>query len=83
MGIVASDLSFSNLAQIIKTDLSRYSGSFFVMLNKEGRSLVHPIRPDYSESPIFADVDPLKNADLVELGSKMIAREKRRGAHRL
>ena len=76
VGIVASDLSFSNLAQIIKTDLSRYSGSFFVMLNKEGRYLVHPDSTRLFRKSIFADVDPTKNADLVKLGRKMIAREK-------
>lgn len=75
IGVTTSDLAFNKLDQVISSDLKRYPGSFFVMLNKEGRYLMHIDPTRVFRKSIFTDVDPTKNADIIKLGRQMISRQ--------
>jgi signal transduction histidine kinase len=72
-GIVAVDLSFSNMAKIINDVESPYDNSYYILVSSDGRYLIHPDSTRLFSKTIFSDVDPAMGADLITLGHEMTA----------
>ena len=72
-GVVAVDLSFSNMAKILNNIEQAYDNSYYILLGSDGRYLIHPDSTRLFNKTIFTDVDPKMGADLITLGHEMTA----------
>ena len=72
-GVVAVDLSFSNMAKILNDVESAYDNSYYILVGTDGRYLIHPDSTRLFNKTIFTDVDPKSGADLITLGHEMTA----------
>lgn len=70
IGVIATDLSLSELADIIQAEMP-YPNAYFVMLGHEGRILVHPDSTRIMEQTIFTDADASHHQDIIALGHLM------------
>ena len=72
-GVVAVDLSFSNMAKILNDVDSLYDNAYYIRVGADGRYLIHPDSTRLFNKTIFTDVDPKMGADLITLGHEMTA----------
>ena len=71
-GIISSDLSLLKLSKII-SEVKPYPNSYFVMIDHEGRYLIHPDQKQLFYKTIFSDIDPRRHPDVIALGHEMTA----------
>ena len=72
LGIISTDLSLLRLSKII-SEVRPYPNSYFMMLDNEGRYMIHPDESRLFYKTIFSDIDPRKHTDLIALGHEMTA----------
>ena len=74
-GIISTDLSLLRLSDIISEE-KPYPNSYFVMLDGEGRYMIHPDKSKLFYQTIFTDTDPRHQRDIIALGHEMTAGNK-------
>ncbi|WP_288279753.1 ATP-binding protein [uncultured Prevotella sp.] len=72
VGVISTDLSLLKLAKIINEERP-YPNSYFVILDSDGRYVVHPDTTRLFKKTIFDDADPRTQQDLIALGHQMTA----------
>ena len=72
VGVISTDLSLLKLTKIINEERP-YPNSYFVMLDSDGRYVVHPDSTRLFKKTIFDDADPRTQQDLIALGHQMTA----------
>ena len=72
VGIISTDLSLLKLTKIINQERP-YPNSYFMMLDSDGRYVVHPDSTRLFTKTIFDDANPLSQQDLIALGHEMTA----------
>ena len=72
VGVISTDLSLLKLTKIINEERP-YPNSYFVMLDSDGRYVVHPDTTRLFKKTIFDDADPRTQQDLIALGHQMTA----------
>lgn len=72
-GIISTDLSFRKLAEIINAAKRSYPNAYYIMLDGDGRYLVHPDTTRLFKSTIFTNTDPSKDKDIITMGYEMTA----------
>ena len=72
VGVISTDLSLLKLTKIINEERP-YPNSYFMMLDSDGRYVVHPDSTRLFKKTIFDDADPRTNQDLIALGHQMTA----------
>ncbi len=75
IGVVSTDLSFSQLAKTITSTEHPYADTYFMLLGGDGRYLIHPDTTCLFRKTIFTDADPHKDADRIALGHQMIDKQ--------
>lgn len=75
LGIISTDLSLLRLSGII-SEVKPYPHSYFVMLDEEGRYMIHPDKSKLFYTSIFTGTDPRRQRDIIALGHEMIAGNK-------
>ena len=75
IGVISTDLSFSQLAKTITSTEHPYADTYFMLLGGDGRYLIHPDTTCLFRKTIFTDADPLKDADRIALGHQMIDKQ--------
>lgn len=76
IGVVTVDLSFSKLAELMNEAENPYDQSYYMLLDGNGRYLVHPDSTRLFRKTIFTDADPSSNSDLISLGYEMTGGKK-------
>lgn len=74
-GIISTDLSLLRLSEII-SEVKPYPNSYFVMLDGEGRYMIHPDKNKLFYTTIFTGTDPRHQRDIIALGHEMTAGNK-------
>ena len=74
IGIISTDLSLLHLSKIISQERP-YPNSYFMMLDGDGRYVVHPDSTLLFAKTIFDDADPRTQIDIIALGHEMTAGE--------
>ncbi|UKK61268.1 ATP-binding protein [Prevotella communis] len=72
VGIISTDLSLLKITKIINHERP-YPNSYFMMLDHDGRYVVHPDTTRLFKKTIFDDADPRTQQDLIALGHQMTA----------
>jgi signal transduction histidine kinase len=72
VGIISTDLSLLKITKIINQERP-YPNSYFMMLDHDGRYVVHPDTTRLFKKTIFDDADPRTQQDLIALGYQMTA----------
>lgn len=72
VGVISTDLSLLKLTKIINEERP-YPNSYFMMLDHDGRYVVHPDSTRLFKKTIFDDADPRTDQDLIALGHQMTA----------
>lgn len=71
LGVLATDFSFSRLAETILSTEHPYPDAYFILLGGDGRYLIHPDSTCLFRKTIFTDADPRTNSDRIALGHQM------------
>ena len=71
VGVISTDLSLLRLSKVISAEEKPYPNSFFMMLDKDGRYIIHPDSTRLFKETIFSNTDPKEHADLITLGHEM------------
>ena len=72
LGIISTDLSLLRLSNII-SEVRPYPNSYFIMIDEQGRYMIHPDKNLLFYKTIFTDVDPRRHPDIIALGHEMTA----------
>lgn len=72
VGIISTDLSLLKITKIINLERP-YPNSYFMMLDSDGRYVVHPDSTRLFKKTIFDNADPRTQQDLIALGHQMTA----------
>ncbi len=72
VGIISTDLSLLRLSNII-SEVRPYPNSYFIMIDGDGRYMIHPDESQLFYRTIFTDVDPRRHPDIIALGHEMTA----------
>ena len=72
VGIISTDLSLLRLSKII-SEVRPYPNSYFIMIDDQGRYMIHPDSTLLFYKTIFTDVDPRRHPDIIALGHEMTA----------
>ncbi len=72
-GVVSADFSFSRLAETILANNHPYPSSYYMLLGRDGRYLVHPNTSLLFKKTIFTENDSIENDDIFFLGHEMTA----------
>ncbi len=72
VAIISTDLSLLKVTKIINEERP-YPNSYFMMLDSDGRYVVHPDTTRMFEKTIFDDADPRTEQDLITLGHEITA----------
>lgn len=70
IGVISTDLSLKHLKETIAEELP-YPSSYFIMVNSEGRFIIHPDSIKELNKTVYEDLDTKKHADLIALGHEM------------
>lgn len=70
IGVISSDLSLLRLARTMN-ELKPYPKSYFMMVDENGRYLIHPDSTRLFNQTIFRDANPSSHADIIALGHEM------------
>ena len=71
VGVISTNLSFSQLAKIIVSVEQPYPHAYFMLLGGDGRFFIHPNSNVLFRKTIFTDANPSENADIIALGHEM------------
>ena len=71
IGVLTVDLSFSKLAKLINDGEDAYDQSYYMLVDADGRYLIHPDTTRLFRKTLYTDVDPTSNSDLISLGYEM------------
>ena len=72
-GVVTVGLSISHLVEAINNVEQPYPHSYFVLVNGDGRYLIHPDTTSVFKKTLFEDHDPNRSPDMIALGYEMTA----------
>ena len=72
-GVVTVDLSFNHLVEAINSVEHPYPHAYFVLVNGDGRYLVHPDTTTVFKKTLFTDHDANRRPDMIALGYEMTA----------
>ena len=72
LGIISTDLSLLRLSNII-SEVRPYPNSYFIMIDGDGRYMIHPDESQLFYKTIFTDIDPRRQPDVIALGHEMTA----------
>ena len=72
-GVVTVGLSISHLVEAINNVEQPYPHAYFVLVNGDGRYLIHPDTTSVFKKTLFEDHDPNRSPDLIALGYEMTA----------
>ena len=72
LGIISTDLSLLRLSNII-SEVRPYPNSYFIMIDGDGRYMIHPDESQLFYKTIFTDIDPRRQPDIIALGHEMTA----------
>ena len=72
LGIISTDLSLLRLSNII-SEVRPYPNSYFIMIDDDGRYMIHPDKNLLFYKTIFTDVDARRHPDIIALGHEMTA----------
>ena len=75
VGIISTDLSFLRLSKIM-SEVKPYPNSYFMMIDEEGRFIIHPDSTRLFSQTIFTNADPRESFDRIALGHEMTAGKK-------
>ena len=70
VGVISTDLSLDRMKETIAEE-QPYPNTYFVMINTEGRYIIHPDSIKELNKTIYEDLDAKKHADLIALGHEM------------
>lgn len=70
IGVISTDLSLRQLADVITSD-PPYPNSYFIMIGRGGHYFIHPDTTKLFKKTIFTDVDPTSQSDIIALGHEM------------
>lgn len=70
IGVITADLSLLHLSKTF-SQMKPYPNSYFMMVDEEGRYLIHPDSTRLFNTTIFSNVDPKSQADIIALGHEM------------
>ena len=70
LAIISTDISLERLSKVI-SETKPYPNSYFMMLDKEGRYIVHPDSTRLFTQTIYDNVDPKIQTDIFALGHEM------------
>lgn len=70
IGVISTDLSLRQLADVITSD-PPYPNSYFIMIGRGGHYVIHPDTTKLFQKTIFTDVDPTSQSDIIALGHEM------------
>ena len=70
IGVISTDLSLRQLADIITSD-PPYPNSYFIMIGRGGHYFIHPDTTKLFQKTIFTDVNPTSQSDIIALGHEM------------
>ena len=70
IGVISTDLSLRQLADVITSD-PPYPNSYFIMIGRGGHYFIHPDTTKLFRKTIFTDVDPTSQSDIIALGHEM------------
>ena len=70
IGVISTDLSLRQLADVITSD-PPYPNSYFIMIGRGGHYFIHPDTTKLFQKTIFTDVDPTSQSDIIALGHEM------------
>ena len=73
IGIISTDLSLIRLSKVISEEEKPYPNSYFTLIDKEGRYIIHPDSTRLFTQTIFSGADPHRQADRIALGHEMTA----------
>ena len=71
IGVLAVDLSFSSLAKLINEGKELDDESYYMLIDSDGRYLIHPDTTRLFRKTLFTDADPNKHSELISLGHEM------------
>lgn len=72
-GVLSAGLSFSELTKTIRSVQFPYPNAYFVVLEADGRYLLHPDSTRLFHKTVFTDQDLTKNTEVIALGHEMTA----------
>ena len=75
VGIISTDLSFLRLSKVM-SEVKPYPNSYFMMIDEEGRFIIHPDSTRLFSRTIFTNADPRGSFDRIALGHEMTAGKK-------
>ena len=75
VGIISTDLSFLRLSKVM-SEVKPYPNSYFMMIDEEGRFIIHPDSTRLFSQTIFTNADPRGSFDRIALGHEMTAGKK-------
>lgn len=70
VGIISTDLSLLRLSKLM-SEVKPYPNSYLIMIDEEGRFLIHPDSTRLFTKTIFSDIDPRKQSEIIALGHEM------------
>ena len=72
VGIISTDLSLLHLSKVMAEERP-YPNSYFMMIDGDGRYIVHPDSTRLFTQTVFSGADPRRQADMIALGHEMTA----------
>ena len=69
--VISTDISLKRLSEIISQE-KPYPNSYFIMVDGDGRYIVHPDSTRLFKETIFSGADPQQHTELIALGHDMI-----------
>ena len=73
VGVLSVDLSLNQFQDAFNDAKEAYPHAYMMLLGGDGRYFIHPDTTVLFRKTIFADVDPIKQSDIIALGHEMIA----------
>ena len=73
VGVISTDLSFRRLAETIEASGHPYPNGYYMLIDGNGRYLIHPDSTRLYKKTIFTDSNPDQNPDVIALGHEMTA----------
>ena len=75
VGIISTDLSLLRLSKVM-SEVKPYPNSYFMMIDENGRYIIHPDSTRLFAQTIFTNADPRKQFDIIALGHEMTSGKK-------
>ena len=75
VGIISTDLSLLRLSKVM-SEVKPYPHSYFMMIDEDGRFIIHPDSTRLFTQTIFTNADPRESFDRIALGHEMTAGKK-------